>query len=83
MSIGVSVRTIKFAARNNSIGVRQTNDQREFSGAKATRNPQLHIVCREAKHRQIQVLHAVIEMVETSCKVDPSVSSYRRGHQTT
>jgi hypothetical protein len=37
MSIGVQVRTTSRVARNpNSIGaVRQTNDQREFSGAKA------------------------------------------------
>ena len=34
MSIGVSVRTTKFAARNNGIGVRQVE----------ARNPQLHIV---------------------------------------
>ncbi len=43
MSIAVSVLTTSGVARNNGGAARQTNDQREFSGAKATRNP-LHIV---------------------------------------
>jgi len=47
------------------------------------RNPLQIIVCREAVNRQYNSLHAVIKMVETSCKVDPPVSSCRRGHQTT
>ena len=44
MSIGVSVRTTKSASCNNGIGVRQTNDQREFSEAITARSRQLHIV---------------------------------------
>lgn len=43
MSIGVLVRTTKLTAHNNSEMARQTNDQGEFSRAKATRNRQLHI----------------------------------------
>jgi hypothetical protein len=43
MSIAVFVLTKSRVALNNSGVARQTNDQREFSGAKATRNP-LHIV---------------------------------------
>ena len=44
LSIGVSVQTTKFVARNNGIAARQTNNQREFSKAKAIRNRQLHLV---------------------------------------
>ncbi len=43
MSIAVSVLTTSRVARNNGGAARQTNGQREFSGAKATRNPQLNI----------------------------------------
>ena len=41
------------------------------------------IVCQEAAHRYKRVLHALFEMVESSCKLDPPMSFYRRGHQTT
>ncbi len=44
MSIAVSVLTAGCVARNNDGAARQTNDQREFSEAKATRSRQLHIV---------------------------------------
>ena len=44
MSIAVSVLTTGRVARNNDGAARQTNDQREFSEAKATRSRQLHIV---------------------------------------
>jgi len=42
-----------------------------------------NLVCQEATHRHKIVLHALFEMEESSCKLDPLVSSYRRGHQTT
>ncbi len=51
MSIGVSVRTTKPAASNNGGVARQTNDQREFSEAKATRKPQLYIVPSVVSHK--------------------------------
>jgi hypothetical protein len=44
MSIAVSVLTTSCVARNSGGAARQTNGQREFSGAKATRNRQLFIV---------------------------------------
>ena len=43
---------------------------------------QLFIVCREVVNGKKYSLHAVVEMVETSCKVEPPGSSCRRGLQT-
>jgi len=40
---------------------------------------QLFIVCREVAHRHKTVQHALFEMVESSCKLDPPESFYRRG----
>ncbi len=46
-------------------------------------NCPLVIVCQEAAHRHKTVQHALFEMVDSSCKLDPPVSFYRKGHQTT
>jgi hypothetical protein len=59
MSIAVSLLTTCRVARNNGGAARQTNDQREFSGAKATSNRQLHIfpsVIGNTKAAQTQTL---------------------------
>jgi hypothetical protein len=42
-----------------------------------------NLVCQEAVHRHKIVLRALSEMVDSSCKLDPLVSFYRKGHQIT
>jgi len=48
----------------------------------APKSPTFHSVPRSSV-RQSNTLHAVIEMVAASCKVDPPQALYRRGLQTT